>query len=70
MQQLLSFYGGARLMWGSDYPFVLLGGHARNGYALEYAQAPGMLKALEVPGLDEKAKEQLMGGTAQRLFGF
>ena len=58
-------------MWGSDFPFVLLGGQAPNAYALEYAQAASLLNAwLEVPGLDAQAQEQLMGGTAEKLFGF
>ena len=38
MRQLLESYGARRLMWGSDFPFVLLGGGERNGYALNYAQ--------------------------------
>ena len=50
---------------------MLLGGQAPNAYALEYAQAASLLNAwLEVPGLDAQAQEQLMGGTAEKLFGF
>ena len=48
VQQLLSFYTARKLLWGSDFPYVLLGGHARNAFALEYAQAPGVLAALQV----------------------
>ena len=29
-----------------------------------------MVAAWQLPGLDEEAMAQLMGGTAQRLFGF
>jgi predicted TIM-barrel fold metal-dependent hydrolase len=70
VRQLLESYGARRLMWGSDFPFVLLGGQERNGYALNYAQASFVPSEWEVAGLDEQAREQLMGGTAQRLFGF
>ncbi len=70
VRQLLESYGARRLMWGSDFPFVLLGGQERNDYALNYAQASFVPAEWEVAGLDEQAREQLMGGTAQRLFGF
>ena len=70
VRQLLESYGARRLMWGSDFPFVLLGGQERNGYALNCAQASFVPSEWEVAGLDEQAREQLMGGTAQRLFGF
>ena len=32
VRRLLESYGARRLMWGSDFPFVLLGGQARNEY--------------------------------------
>ena len=83
LQQLLSIYGATRLLWGSDFPFVLHGGKpSREAQAAReacfgnedhgpaYAQAAGMVAAWQLPGLDEDAMAQLMGGTAQRLFGF
>lgn len=44
------------------------GGDEDHGAA--YAQAAGTVAAWRLPGLDEEAMAQLMGGTAQRLFGF
>ena len=57
-------------MWGSDFPFVLLGGQAKNAFAIDYSQAAGVPGFWSVPELDAAALEQLMGGTAAKLFGF
>lgn len=71
VRQLLESFGPNRLMWGSDFPFVLLGGGERNSYALSYPQASSLPAEWEVIAeLDVQAREQFMGGTAQRLFNF
>ena len=70
VRELLAAYGASRLMWGSDFPFVLLGGQARNEYALDYKQAAAVPGFWRIPELDEEAHAQLMGGTAAKLFGF
>jgi len=56
---LLTAFGAGRLMFGSDYPFVL---EQTSGY--------GGTKELVSSWIEDKAAEDLiMGGTAQRLFG-
>ena len=70
---LLKAYGSERLMWGSDYPFVLPGGFplpegvTSTPAALSYADAAKVTSQWE---LDEAALSALMGGNAARLFGF
>jgi len=77
LEALLQAFGAPRLMWGSDYPFVLPGGFplpdgvTQTAAAMEYAQA------VQVPSqwsstaeLDGAAREALMGGTCAKLFGF
>ena len=77
VRQLLNSYGASRLMWGSDYPFVLPGGFplpegvSSTPAALTYAQAAAVpAQWSSVPGLDDAARAALMGGTAAKLFGF
>ncbi|EOD28329.1 hypothetical protein EMIHUDRAFT_64168 [Emiliania huxleyi CCMP1516] len=77
VRQLLNSYGSSRLMWGSDYPFVLPGGFplpegvSSTPAALTYAQAAAVpAQWSSVPGLDDAARAALMGGTAAKLFGF
>jgi len=74
--ELLEAYGAERLMWGSDFPFVLPGGFplkegvASTAAALPYDKAVNVVDAWSLPGLDGPAREALMGGTAAKVFGF
>ena len=76
MDELLKAYGAERLMWGSDYPFVLPGGFplpdgvASTPAALPYDEAVRVIDEWALPGLDVSARKALMGGTAANLFGF
>jgi len=70
LAQLLKAYGAHRLMWGSDFPFVLLGGQTTTDAALTYEQAAQVPSFWTVDGLDAAARDALMGGTAASLFGF
>lgn len=73
---LVDAYGAQRLMWGSDYPFVLPGGFplpegvsetpARMSYA-DAAKVPAQWALCEG---DQAAIAALMGGTAAKLFRF
>lgn len=57
---LLEAFGAERLMFGTDFPFVL-------------EQDGGYKHAVDLVGswaVKESDRESLMGGTAQRLFGF
>ena len=61
VDHLLTEFGPARLMWGSDWPVVdLAGGHARWREATEALLA----------GLDDPARDAVLGGTAARFYGF
>ena len=74
--QLLTVYGASRLMWGSDFPFVLPGGFplpegvSSTAAAMSYAEAVQVLSQWSMRELDDAALDALMGGTAARLFGF
>ena len=57
-------------MWGSDFPFVTLGGQAKTEAALTYKQAAELPSFWSADGLDAAAMDLLMGGTASKLFGF
>jgi predicted TIM-barrel fold metal-dependent hydrolase len=70
LASLLKAFGPNRLMWGSDFPFVTLGGQTRTQDALTYEQAAAVPSFWSVEGLDGAAMEALMGGTAARLFHF
>ena len=69
---LLRAYGPTRLLWGSDWPFVLTGGNTQTDAACDYKDASEAIAAWgDVAGLEEPgAYEAIMGGNAQRLFGF
>ena len=78
---LLRAYGPTRLLWGTDFPFVLLGGNARTDAAATYAQASAhphewrsAARDRSAPAglelLDDDAFAAIMGGNAARLFGF
>ena len=72
LAQLLAAFGARRLLFGTDFPFVTLGGNGPEptAAAQSYAEAVGNVGAWSVDGLDEEARGELMGGTAARLFGF
>lgn len=73
---LLRAYGKERLMWGSDFPFVLPGGFPlpdgvdATPAAMTYSEAARVLDSWSLPELDDAARDALMGGNAARLFGF
>ena len=58
VQQLVEAYGARRLMWGSDFPFVV--------HECGYTDAAGTLGALGV--LTDEQHEWIMGGTLASLF--
>lgn len=61
VDHLLTEFGPARLMWGSDWPVLdLAGGYAR------WREATEVLLA----GLDDPARDAVLGGTAARFYGF
>ena len=76
---LLRSYGASRLLWGSDFPFVLPGGFplpdgvtqtpARMSYA-QAAKVPAAWSLPEEASWDAEALGALMGGNAAKLFGF
>ena len=74
--ELLAAYGPDRLMWGSDYPFVLPGGFplpegvTQTAASQSYADAASVPSQWCVETLDEAALAALMGGTAAKLFKF
>mmetsp|Transcript_26938 Transcript_26938/g.56400 ORF Transcript_26938/g.56400 Transcript_26938/m.56400 type:complete len:320 (+) Transcript_26938:96-1055(+) len=55
---LLKAYGADRLLYGSDFPFVL-----------EQKEAYGMVNVVSSWIENETEKAQIMGGTAEKLFG-
>ena len=67
---LVAAFGARRLLWGSDFPFVIIGGNTPTDAGCSYAQASAQLGSWSVPGLDDDAYRAIMGGNAQRLFGF
>ena len=72
LEALLAAYGSKRLLWGSDFPFCLIGGNAPTEVGASYLHASEAIAQWEVVrGLDAPGVyEALMGGNAQRLFGF
>lgn len=69
---LLQAFGPQRLMWGSDFPFVLIGGNTPTSVGCTYTQASECISkwADALPELDDSAYEAIMAGNAARLFGF
>ena len=57
---LLENFGPERLMWGSDWPVLLLAGD----YQAWWAQARSLVYALP-----SAARDAVLGGTAQRFYG-
>ena len=57
---LLECFGAQRMMWGSDWPVVNLGGSYQRWYATTVAL---------MAGLTPQQRAAIMGGTAQRFYG-
>ena len=57
---LLECFGPQRMMWGSDWPVVNLGGSYQRWYAATVAL---------MAGLTPQQRAAIMGGTAQRFYG-
>ena len=76
LSQLIQAFGASRLMWGTDYPFVLPGGFplpegvTSTPAALSYAEAAQVPLKWTAAELDDAARASLMGGTAAKVFGF
>ncbi|CAD7936238.1 unnamed protein product [Amoebophrya sp. A25] len=55
---LLSVLGAKRLMWGSDFPFILPGGHSQTHAAVDYERAVGIFSewnnVIDVPTSGEQ----------------
>ena len=66
---MMGTYGGARLMWGSDFPWVTIGGNTPTAAATTYAEAVAIPGSWRAAGLTQTSLDQLMGGTAAELFG-
>ena len=59
VKQLLTTYGAERLMWGTDFPFII----QQCGYTRGLT-----LLSTETPGIAPEYMEWLLGKTAQRFF--
>ena len=74
LAELLRAFGAQRILWGSDFPFVLTGGNdpaSSASSACSYKDAVAQVATWgNVPGLDDEAYKAIMGGNAMRLFGF
>jgi predicted TIM-barrel fold metal-dependent hydrolase len=58
--RLLDAYGPSRLMWATDFPFIIAQCGYRRGLTLLTEQ---------VPGLGEDVLRRLLAGTAEKVFG-
>ncbi len=58
---LLECFGAQRVMWGSDWPVVNLGGSYQRWYAATVAL---------MAGLTPQERNSIMGGTARKFYGF
>ncbi len=58
--QLLDAYGAGRLMWATDFPFIV----EQCGYTEGLTLFTG-----ETPGIDAETMQQLVAGTAEAVFG-
>ena len=70
LQQLLKAFGSYRLMWGSDWPFVTIGGNTPTSMALEYRKAVQTLVMFQLQELGPEQMEDIMWRTAYHLFQF
>ena len=77
LRALAGAFGARRLLWGSDYPYALLGAPMPPGAAappsgadglVGYGAVAGALEGHWAHGLSSDELGWLMGGTAQRLF--
>jgi predicted TIM-barrel fold metal-dependent hydrolase len=59
LRQLVDAFGAERVVWGSDFPFVL--------NECGYAPAAGIVRACGA-GLSEEEIAAVMGGNLQRMF--
>jgi L-fuconolactonase len=59
VRHLVDAFGSERLMWGSDWPVLLLAGEYAEWHAL----------AADMTGFDEAGLANLFGGTAARFYG-
>jgi len=59
-EHLLDCFGAQRLMWGSDWPVVNLGGSYQRWYAATVAL---------MAGLAPQQRAAIMGGTARKFYG-
>lgn len=65
MDHLLASFGPERLMWGSDWPVVILGREtSRTAYTDWFDMVTGWLE-----GQSEAARAAILGGTACRFYG-
>ncbi|MBM3215321.1 amidohydrolase [Candidatus Poribacteria bacterium] len=60
LPRLLEAYGAPRLMWATDFPFIV----PQCGYTRGLT-----LMTDEAPGLDEETMHWLLAGTAEKVFG-
>lgn len=65
-EPLLKAFGHDRLMFGTDFPFVLDSEQVPDKYV--YESAVGLLLSW-MDGNDDAARDAILGGTAERLFG-
>jgi L-fuconolactonase len=59
VRHLCDLFGPERLMWGSDWPVILLGGSYDEWFDL----------ARDLSGFDQRGLELLFGGTAAQFYG-
>lgn len=59
VRYLAERFGPERLMWGSDWPVILLAGEYEEWFRL----------AAQMTGFDERGRAELFGGTAARFYG-
>ncbi|MEO6360634.1 MAG: amidohydrolase family protein [Sphingomicrobium sp.] len=59
VRHLAELFGPERLMWGSDWPVILIAGEYDEWFRL----------AGELTGFDERGRAALFGGTAARFYG-
>jgi L-fuconolactonase len=60
VEHLLQCFGPRRLLWGSDWPVVYLGG----GYSRWIAATAALLR-----GLSDADRAAIMGSNARRFYG-
>jgi predicted TIM-barrel fold metal-dependent hydrolase len=66
---LLDVFGPNRLMYGSDFPFVLLEQNGECGGECGYKETIDLISNVWLKDYPESIKKSIMGGTAERIFG-